>query len=107
MKELLVIFISFVTLSEVFGQQNFKHAPVEIGSGSGTGGIKPIITTPRDFSEAISVGSSIGSGSCGDFTVAQIKPKNRYIAIITQCGNFIIFLSRRFYMKSILGILEV
>ena len=82
MKELLVIFFTFVTLSEVCGQnQNFKRPPVEIGSGSGFGGTKPIKTTPRDFSEAISVGSSIGSGSCGDFSVAQIKPKNRYIIL--------------------------
>ena len=107
MKELLVIFISFVTLYEVLGQnQNFRRPSVEIGSGSGSGGIKPIKTTSRDFSEAISVGSSLGSGRCGDFTVAQIKPKNRYIGI-THCGYFILFLSRRFYVKSILGFLEV
>ena len=79
MKKILVIFISFVTLSEVLGQnQFFKRPAEEIGSGSGFGGTKPIKSTPRDFSEAISVGSSIGSGSCGDFSVAQIKPKNRY-----------------------------
>ena len=65
-------------MSEVFGQnQFFKRPTEEIGAGSGSG-TKPIKTTPRDFSVAISVGSSIESGSCGDFSVAQIKPKNRY-----------------------------
>ena len=47
------------------------------------------------------------------FQMVQVREKdlgsedNNFSSTFTQCGNFMIFLSLRFYVKSISGIVEV